>query len=213
MDEKSLSDEISQLMSDTPPIEPASSEEKTDEQQDILADNLKAVAGETGGELETALDEFLSGKGALHEATRSALTRGGDRGLSDVISLLMKQFKLSPAMAKLIASLIMKMQSSAKDSTAKKKPRRKSKPKAATSAKKKASAKKAKKKTTAKAKKSASKAAAKKKTASKAKPRSAKKTASKTAAKKKASAKTGKKKAAARAKPKKARRSNTVEIP
>jgi hypothetical protein len=214
MDEKSLPDQISQLMNDTPEIEPDSAVEKPDEQKDILIDSLKAVAGQSDGALEAALDDFMNGKGILHETTRSALTRGGT-GLSDVITLLVKQFKLSPAVAKMIASLILKMQPSgsqdtAKESTTKKKPRRKTKPKAASAAKKKtSSSKKKKKKTTAKPKKTV----ARKKVSPKTKPRSSKKTTTKPAAKKKPAAKTGKKKTTARAKPKKAKRTRAVEIP
>jgi hypothetical protein len=217
MDEKSLSDQISHLMNDTTEVDDGPVEADADEQKDILVESLKAVAGQSDGALETALDEFLSGKGVLHETTRTALTRGGDTGLGDVITLLTKQFKLSPVVAKLIASLIMKMQSSAskdteKEAAAKKKPRRKAKPKTASSAKKEArSAKKAKKKTTAKPKKPA----AKKKPSSKTRPSSTKKTkrtASKPAAKKTPTAKTSPKKATAKAKPKKSARTSSVEV-
>ena len=219
MDEKSLSDQISSLMNDTPDVDSSPVEADTDEQKDILAESLRSATGQTDGALDAALDEFLNGKGILHETTRSALTRGGS-GLEEVIKLLTSQFKLSPAVAKVLASLILKMQSSTgQDAKAKKKPRRKSKPKAAASTKKKpSSAKKPKKKTTAKAKKTASKKPAKKKTAAKTKPRSTKKTASRKAAKKKpatkkTSTKSSQKKTITKAKPKKAKRSNTVEIP
>jgi hypothetical protein len=216
MDEKSLSDQISNLMNDTPEMDASPGEENTGEQKDILVDNLKAAVGQSDGALDAALDEFLDGKGVLHEATRSALTRGGDSALTEVIKLLTKQFKLSPAVAKMIASLILKLQSSgsgetAKESTSKKKPRRKTKPK--TAQKETSSAKKAKKKITAKAKKSTSKTTAKKKTASKTKPRTSTK---------KTTSKTGKKKAATKPKPKTAKtkktntkkpsRTDTVEI-
>ena len=82
MDEKSLSDQISNLMNDTPEMEASPVEENTDEQKDILVESLKAAAGQTDGALETALAEFMDGKGVLHETTRSALTRGGDSGLT-----------------------------------------------------------------------------------------------------------------------------------
>jgi hypothetical protein len=218
MDEKTLSDQISHLMNDTPEADPGPSEENTDEKKDILVESLKTAAGQTDGALDAALDEFMEGKGVLHETTRAAITRGSS-GLSEVIKLLTSQFKLSPAVAKIIASLILKMQSSvsketAKDSTTKKKPRRKAKPKAASSAKKKpSSSKKPKKKTAAKAQKTTSKKPAKKKTAAKTKPRSSKKTASTKAAKKKPAAKTSQKKTTTKAKPKMAKRSNSVEIP
>jgi hypothetical protein len=208
MGEKSLADQISQLMNDTPAMVSKPGGENPDEQKKVLVDSLKAVAGESDGALEAAFDEFLNGKGVLHEATRTAITRGGSAGRSDVITLLTKQFKLSPAVAKMIASLIMKLQSSgsvetAKESTTKKKSRRKAKPKTASSAKKEtSSAKKAKKKPAAKAKK----------TISKTKPRSTKKTASQKAATKKSSAKTSRKKTTAKAQPEKAKRTSSVEI-
>jgi hypothetical protein len=209
MEEKSLSDQLSHLMNDTPPVEPALSEESTNEQKNILVENLKTAVGQPDGALEAALDEFMSGKGALHEATRSAMARGGESALAEVIQLLTKQFKLSPAVAKMIASLILKLQPSGgsqttQEAAAKKKPRRKSKPK--TAKKETSSTKKAKKKPAAKPKKAVSKTAAKKKATSKTKPRtSAKKTTSKT----------GKKKTAARPKPKttkKSARTGTVEV-
>jgi hypothetical protein len=214
MDEKTLPDQISHLMNDTPKNEPGPGDENTDAKKDILVESLKTEAGQT----DAALDEFMEGRGVLHETTRAAITRGGS-GLNEVIQLLTSQFKLSPAVAKIIASLILKMQSSvsketAKDSTTKKKPRRKAKPKTASSAKKKPiSSKEPKKKTAAKAKKTTSKKPAKKKVVAKAKPRSTKKTASQKAAKKKPAAKTSQKKTTTQAKPKKAKRSNTVEIP
>ena len=217
MDEKSLSDQISSLMNDTPE-EANPVEADVDEQKDILAESLRSAAGQTDGALDAALDEFLSGKGLLHETTRSALTRGGS-ALEEVIKLLTSQFKLSPAVAKVIASLILKMQTSTgQDAKAKKKPRRKTKPKTASAKKKPGSAKKPKKKTTAKAKKNVAKKPAKKKTAAKTKPRNTKETVSKKVAKKKpaakkTTAKSSKKKTTTKAKPKKAKRSNTVEIP
>lgn len=203
MAEKSLSDQLSHLINDTLGIDASPEEETTDEQQDILAASLQAVAGRSDPALETALDEFLEGKGVLHETTRLAATRGGNP-LADIVKLLTSQFKLSPAVAKILAALILKLQPSAgketgKETAAKKKPRRKAKPKPKTTA----SAKKGKKKTTAKAKKPAAKA----------RPGSAKKTAAKKTAKKKTAAKTAKKKTPANTKPKKAKRTNTVEIP
>jgi len=201
MAEKSLSDELSHLMSDTPALKPEKAEAESDQPKDALAESLMAVAGEKNEALETALEEFLSGKGALHETTRLALTRG-ESGLSEVIALLVKQFKLSPAVAKLIASLILKLQPSTGGGTpAKKKPRRKSKPKTAASAKKEA-AKKPKKKPIAKAKKKPASTAKK-----------PKKTAPKTAAKKKPASKTARKKTAARKTKKKTRTSTVTETP
>jgi len=101
MGEKSLSDQISNLMNDTPELATSAGEQETNQQQDVLAESLQAVAGQSDESLETALEEFMSGKGVLHEASRAAATRGGS-GLTEIIKLLTSQFKLSPAVAKMM---------------------------------------------------------------------------------------------------------------
>lgn len=214
MDEKSIPDLLSQLLPDAIEKNLDLGEKKADEQKAIITDSLKLVAGQSDASLEEAVNEFLSGKGVLHETTAAAITRGGDTGLSDLVNLLTTKFKLSPTIAKLIASLLLSLQSSSK-----KKPR--PKPKAASSKEKETSStkKKPKKKTPV------SKKTAKKKTSSKPKPGSSqkkakkktpakpKKTTAKPAAKKKPASKTGTKKIAPKTKPVKATKSGTTDNP
>lgn len=180
MEEKSISDLLSKFIPDQ--AEPGA--EEADEQNNLLIQSLKALAGQSGDEAAAEVDEFLNGKGALHETTRTALVRGKSSAVDNLTQVLINQFKLSPTVASVIASLLVKvMPSIGKPSPAKKKPRNKAKPKATASTK-----KKPKKKATSKPKSSTSKTAKKKKTTSK----------------------TGKKKPAAKKKPKSSKRTVTL---
>jgi len=116
MDKKSISGLLAQLISKNEPKDDAAKAE--------------------GAGVETAVNEFLSGEGELHETTRAAVTRGGTpaapptppRGAarpvgvrsvgarnagsgaaSDVAKLLSSKFGLSPAIANLIAPLLVKL--------------------------------------------------------------------------------------------------------
>lgn len=206
METSPLSEETSKVdpePAETPPVP----EGEATRQQNIFVDGLKAIAGTSGGPLEDAIREFLSGKGELHETTAAAVTRGSS-AVGEVGSVLEKQFDLNPAIAKLVASLLVKLVPSWKE-TKKAKPRRK--PKTAASAKKETTAKKkAKKKTAAKpaAKKKSTAKTSKKTSAAKAKPKK-KASAAKPAAKKKTTAKKAKKTGT---KKKKATRSESVDI-
>lgn len=206
MDEKSLAEQISQLMSQTPASQTGPGKAEADEPKDDLAERLMSVPGQADESLESALNDFLGSRGVLSETTRAALLQGGS-GLDDIIALLVKQFKLSPAAAKMIASLIKNLQPSGGSATAaKKKPRRKAKAKESAAkkkpaakeqpsakkkpaakkrpaAKKQPGAKKPLKKTAAKPKKAAARPTAKKKPAPKTRPGSARKPAAKTTAK------------------------------
>jgi hypothetical protein len=209
METSPLSEEPSKIDSEPAESQPVSEEEAT-RQQNIFVDGLKAVVGSTGGPLEDAINDFLSGKGELHETTAAAVTRGGCSAVSDVGSVLEKQFDLNPAIAKLVASLLVKLVPSLKKAK-KAKPRRK--PKTAASAKKETTAKKkAKKKTTAKpaAKKKTAAKTSKKTSAAKAKPKK-KASAAKPAAKKKTTVKKAKKTATTKKKAKKATRSESID--
>jgi hypothetical protein len=206
METSPLSEELSKV--DPEPAEtPPAPEEEATRQQNIYVDGLKAVVGASGGPLENAINEFLSGKGELLETTAAAGNRGGGSAVSEVGSILEKKFDLNPAIARLVASLLVKLVPSLKKAK-KSKPRRK--PKTAASAKKETTAKKkAKKKTAAKPadkKKTAAKTS-KKTTSAKAKPKK-KTSAAKPAAKKKT---TAKKTATTKKKAKKATRSEAID--
>jgi histone H1/5 len=151
----------------------------------------------SGGPVETAVNEFLSGEGELHETTRAAITRGGSSAVGEIAAFLTAKFKLSSTVATLVATLLVKLFPSisklaGKKTAAKKKPRRKAKAKTKPAAKKKtaSSKKKAKKKTSARPKTTAKKSTAKKK---------------------KTTSQAAKKKAKPKAKPKKAKRTTTIE--
>ena len=175
MDKKSISGLLAQLISKPGKKDSAAEPESAGQGSSPLVDTLKTAAGLAGGGIEPAVNEFLNGQGELHETTRAAVTRGSRSAVSDVAKLLTSRFKLAPAIANLIAPLLVKLlpsigQSAGGESAPKPKARRKAKPKTSSSAKTEASAgkKKAKKKTSDRPKTSASKPAAKKKTSPKA---------------------------------------------
>jgi hypothetical protein len=208
METQPLSEEPSKVDPEPAASQPVPENEAATRQQNVYVDGLKAVIGASGGPLENAINEFLSGKGELHETASAAVTRGGDSAVGDVGSVLEKQFDLNPAIAKLVASLLVKLVPSLKE-TKKAKPRRK--PKTASSAKKETSAKKkVKPKTPAAKKKTASKTSTKT-TASKAKPKK-KTSAVKPAAKKKTAVKKAKKATTTKRKTKKATRSGSIDV-
>lgn len=190
MDDKSLSGLISQILPDDMEQAMGLGKARPAEDNNILIASLKAAAGQSGGLVDTAVNQFLNGEGDLLATTRSAVTRSKATAKNEVAVFLEDKFKLSPAVAKLIAMLLVKIfpaisQLTGESTATKKKPRKK-KPKTSSSAKTTASSKKKpkKKKTTSKPNTTASRPAAKKK-----KP-AAKGTKKETAAKKKPKKKT-----------------------
>jgi len=182
MDEKSLPDLFSQMIPDE--LEDSlglGGKSSAEQNNNILIASLKAAAGQSGGLVDKAVNEFLTGEGDLLDITRSAVTRSKASAKNEVAKFLETKFKLSPVAAKLISMLLVKLLPSISeltgaDAAEKKKPRRKKKPK--------------KKKTTTKPKTTASKPAAKKK---------------------KPTAKSSKQETATKKKPKKKTRTITVE--
>lgn len=163
MEDKSLPDIISQILPDEVEQSLGIGKQKTTDQDNVLIASLKAAAGQSGGQVEESVNQFLNGEGELLETTRSAVTRSKTTAKNEVAAFLEKKFNLSPNVAKLVAMLVVKLFPSiskltGEAATEKKKPRKK-KPKTSTTT----SKKKAKKKTTTKPKTTASKPAAKKK--------------------------------------------------
>ncbi len=198
MDDKSLSDQLSNLFP-TPDQNAAPQDEAIPSaERGLLVDSLKTLAGQAGAGAQPVLDQFLSGQGELAEVTRAAAASGSTSALNKVINLLTTTLKLSPAIAKIIAPILLKLapslgnQAAAKETE--KEPAEKKKPRRKTAANSKKETSSSKKKTDKK---------------STAKP---KKTPAKPAAKKKPAAKSSKKETAAKAKPKTSRRSVDVEI-
>lgn len=134
----------------------------------VLTDILKSAAARAGGPLQSAVGEFLGGKGELLESTRSSLTRGKTAAKKEIAAFLVDKFKLAPAVAKVVANLLIKLVPSLGElvggtTEEKPKPRRKKKKAAAKTTKKTASKTKKKPKKKISAKKSTPKTAAKKK--------------------------------------------------
>ena len=84
MDEKSLSDLLTNILPDE--VEKALNPdgENTGAQDDMVAGMLKASAGQFGEPFGRSVDEFLAGKGELHETTRAALVRGKGAAKGDI---------------------------------------------------------------------------------------------------------------------------------
>ncbi len=200
MEDKSLSDLLSQVLPGDEEESAAKSEQSKVGEDNLLVMGLKTLAGNAEGDLEKAINQFLKGKGALHDLTSAAVTRSKTTADSEIAELLEKTFKLSPAIAKLIAPLLTKLlpftkkekesaspkeprktkpKATAKEKeevTSKKKPGKKTTKKTKTSASAKkeetsSTAKKPKKKTTAKPKTTTSKAKPKKKASASTKPK------------------------------------------
>lgn len=170
MDDKPLSDLISQILPDEVEKAIGLGKDQPGDDNPVLIASLKAAAGQSGSLVETAVNQFLNGEGDLLETTRSAVTRSKTTAKNEVAAFLESKFNLSPAVAKLLATLLVKLFPSiakltGEASAEKKKPRRKKKPTTTSSAKKETSSKKKpkKKKTTSQSKPAASKPAAKKK--------------------------------------------------
>ena len=174
MDEKSIRGLLSQLIPDSIENSLGLGSTRPGEPDSRLVESLKALAGQAGGSLEPALNEFLGGRGELHAATRTAAVRGGASGTAQIAKLLKTRFNLAPAIANLIAPLLVKLlpavgQIASGDTTAKPKPRPKPRPSSST---------KPKPSSSAKPKKNPSEKAAKKESASTARPKTAKRTIS-----------------------------------
>jgi hypothetical protein len=164
----------------------------SENESDVLTASLKALAGASGGTLQTAVEEFLGGKGELLEATRSASSKANKTAKEEVAAFLAKNLKLNPTLAKLVAPILLKLfpvlgkTVGGKDTTekpaSKPKPKPTTKPK--TKPKKKKTSEKEKPATSTTKKKPKKKPVAKPKTTAK---KPAKKTAKKTTSKKKTS--------------------------
>jgi hypothetical protein len=196
MDEKSLPDLLSNLISGA--SEETSSQDREDEknvQNNLLLESLQALAAQSGGPLQAAVGEFLSGKGRLHATARSA--RSKKSAVEKVETFLTENLNVSPALAGLIAPLVVNLLPSLGGETSKPRRRRKTKPKTESTS----SAKKPKKKPAAKPKPSASTKPA----SSKPKPKPKKKPS-------KSAKKTDKKESKPKAKPKKSTRTPSGDI-
>lgn len=133
MDQRSLQDLISKLIPDEVEGLLNQGDNQAGEQQNRMVELLKTAAGQAGGDADTEISNFLNGRGTLLETTRAAATKGGSSAASIVTNFLTGQLHLSPALARIIAPLLISLVSAigklpgtgtaAKPKTQKKKPR------------------------------------------------------------------------------------------
>jgi hypothetical protein len=201
MDENSIPEDRNDVAPTEPTRSAAPISVDSENEADVLSAGLKALAGASGGPLQTAVAEFLGGNGELLEATRSASSKAKKTAREELAAFLTSRLKLSAPLAKLVAPMLLKLfpvlgKSLGKDTV--EKPAAKPKPKPAAKPKTKP---KKKPKTTEKEKPAAS--------TTKKKPKKKPVTKPKTTAKKPAKKPAGK--TTTKKKPKTSKRSETVE--
>jgi len=210
MDNRSLSDELSKLFPNEPENKPAPEGENSGDQDSLMIESLKALVGNFDEAVGKEVGEFLNGKGTLLETTRTAVARRGSSAITEVAALLTDKFGLSSPLARVVATLLVRLFPSiskltGEETSPKPKPHRKTKPKTSSSVKPHGSSKPKKRKTSSSTKPATASKPKKRKTTS-----SAKQTASSKAKKRKP---TSSKKPAASKPRKRKTLSRTQEIP
>jgi hypothetical protein len=109
MDERSLQGLLSNLIPDEIESLLNQSGQQSGEQQSRAVDLLKTAAGQAGGEAGDEIHAFLNGSGRLFETTRVAAAHGGASVSTTVSEFLTKQLNLSPALARIIAPLVVNL--------------------------------------------------------------------------------------------------------
>ncbi len=139
MDDQRFSGLLSDLIPDEIEKRLGLGGESSDEPDTRAVELLKAAAGQAGGGVENELNDFLNGRGALLETTRSAVVRGGSTAegrksaASEVAAFLTERLNLSAPLAKLVAPLVIQLfpaigkLAGGSATTTKPKPRRKKK--------------------------------------------------------------------------------------
>jgi hypothetical protein len=139
MDDQKFSGLLSDLIPDEIENRLGLGGESSGEPDTRTVELLKAAAGQAGGGVENELNDFLNGRGALLETTRSAVARGGSTAegrksaASEVAAFLTNQLHLSAPLAKLVAPLAIQLfpaigkLAGGSTTTTKPKPRRKKK--------------------------------------------------------------------------------------
>jgi len=132
-----LSDQLSNLF---PP-----SDSNQPQAPDATRGMLQALAGQSGGPLQDQISQFLSGQGELLNTTQKAAATGGNAAATMVAGFLTSTLKLSPAIAGIVAPLLLQLLpsiagnlfggQSEEPAAAKPKPRKTSSAKSSTSAK------------------------------------------------------------------------------
>lgn len=101
MDDKNLSDQLSNL------FPPASSNQG--QAPDATRGILTSLAGQAGGPLQNQLSQFFNGEGQLHDVTSKAAATGGDFATNMIVTFLTSTLKLSPAIANMVAPLLLQL--------------------------------------------------------------------------------------------------------
>jgi hypothetical protein len=78
-------------------------------QNSAIATVLMNTLGTMGGGAQAELNQFLTGKGALHKTTQNAITTGGKASARQIEDFLVKQFNLAKPIASVIAPLIIRI--------------------------------------------------------------------------------------------------------
>jgi hypothetical protein len=138
MTEKKPGDLLSQLIPDQIEESLGLGEAAQKSQDSLLIALLKEAVSPNSGPLGELIDQFLDGKGVLHETTRTALARGPRSAQREVASFLSETLNLNAATAKVVASLLVRLFPALGKLGAaeeKAKPRRKKKPASSSSTK------------------------------------------------------------------------------
>ena len=109
MDDQTLKGLLSKLIPDEIENRLGLSGGSSEEQNTRAVELLKTAAGQAGGGMENEMNDFLNGRGALLETTRSAVARGGSSAVKEVAAFLTSQLHLSAPLAKLIAPLLIQL--------------------------------------------------------------------------------------------------------
>jgi hypothetical protein len=137
MDERSLQDLISKWIPDE--IEQFTAQVGDDEQHTRAVELLQLAAAGPASAAGDEIGHFLEGRGDLLDTTRAAVARGGSSAVSSVRDFLVQQMHLSPALASILAPLLVKILPKigtvSGPAGAATKPRPKKKPKTSSSAK------------------------------------------------------------------------------
>lgn len=74
-----------------------------------MIESLKALTENFGEAVGKEVSEFLNGKGTLLETTRTAVARGGSSAVTEVAELLTDKFGISPPLARIVATLLVRL--------------------------------------------------------------------------------------------------------
>ena len=109
MTEKKPGDLLSQLLPDQIEESLGLGGTTQESQDNLLIALLKEAIGPQSGPLGELIDQFLDGKGALHDTTRAALARSPRSAQREVAAFLSETLNLNAATAKVVAGLLVRL--------------------------------------------------------------------------------------------------------